>query len=150
MRAISLGIIANSFESGSYQNLRRERFAAGVPGARDRRALGPEVSDGQPLPGAAPKARVFCAPAILRRWALVLKGQRPPRLRLRVSLPTPRALPLKRREVRLRRIPREFSLSNKDMDEHGITKGCPGCIALHFNRSQQPHTEGCRGDSGES
>ena len=41
-------------------------------------------------------------------------------------------------------VPRRPTLRKRDFDEHGLTKGCPGCKAALLGRPSQGHTEACR------
>ena len=40
--------------------------------------------------------------------------------------------------------PREFYISQKDVEKHGFTRGCPGCSSFTRGLGRQPHTEVCR------
>ena len=40
--------------------------------------------------------------------------------------------------------PREFYISQKDVEKHGFTRRCPGCSSFTRGLGRQPHTEVCR------
>ena len=42
------------------------------------------------------------------------------------------------------KIPRAVFIKEKDLEEFGFTKGCPGCVAVMRGTTRQAHTEGCR------
>ena len=42
------------------------------------------------------------------------------------------------------RVPKRFSISLKDVQDHGFTAGCPGCKSILRKTARQMHTEACR------
>ena len=43
-----------------------------------------------------------------------------------------------------RQVPREFYITKKDAENHGYTRGCPGCGSWFRGVGKQPHTAECR------
>ena len=41
-------------------------------------------------------------------------------------------------------VPRRLNLRTRDFEEHGVTSGCKGCIAMARGGKGIPHTEACR------
>ena len=43
-----------------------------------------------------------------------------------------------------RQVPREFYITKQDAENHGYTRGCPGCGSWFRGVGKQPHTAECR------
>ena len=41
-------------------------------------------------------------------------------------------------------VPRRFYITKEDLDCHGYSKGCPGCISVLRRTARQQHTDECR------
>ena len=52
----------------------------------------------------------------------------------------PRVVVVNTREI----APREFYIKKRDLDEHGHTRGCPGCRTMIQGGTRQAHTAECR------
>ena len=42
------------------------------------------------------------------------------------------------------RVPKDFFIQEKDLRNHGFTRGCPGCGSIQRGRTRQPHNQACR------
>ena len=41
-------------------------------------------------------------------------------------------------------VPRRMFIRKQDVDEHGYTIRCPGCVSILSGTARQEHTAGCR------
>ena len=41
-------------------------------------------------------------------------------------------------------VPRRFDIKKQDLDTHGYSKSCPGCLAILRKTARQGHSEGCQ------
>ena len=42
------------------------------------------------------------------------------------------------------RVPKDFFIQQKDLDDHGYTRGCGGCNSIRRGLTRQPHSPECR------